>query len=310
MASEQLTAVLERLETRRLGAERAMQLQTRDSAGGRPGVVERRADFEAFVASFGVSDDVTSQPVNAGGVPSELVSTPGADSTRALLYLHGGGYVIGSPATHRELAGRLSRATGSRVLVIDYRLAPENPFPAAVEDATAAYRWLLEQGLDPARLAIAGDSAGGGLTIAALVALRDEGAALPAAGVCLSPWVDLEGLGESMTARAKLDPMVGREGLLGSAASYLAGADARTPLAAPLYADLTGLPPLLVQVGTSETLYDDSTRLADRARAVGVSVTLEPWQDMIHVWPLFAPALPEGQQAIERIGEYLRARWE
>ncbi|HEX4210552.1 MAG TPA: alpha/beta hydrolase, partial [Candidatus Binataceae bacterium] len=195
---------------------------------------------------------------------------------------------------------------GFRVLGIDYRLAPEHPFPAAVEDAVAAYRWLLAQGLQPSRIAVAGDSAGGGLTIATLVAIRDAKLAVPAAGVCLSPWVDMEGIGESMTSKASVDPVVQKQGLLGMAQAYLGGKDPRTPLAAPLYADLKGLPPLLIQVGEAETLLDDSKRLADRAKAAGVKVTLEPWKEMIHVWHLFAPFLPEGQEAIDGIGKYLR----
>jgi monoterpene epsilon-lactone hydrolase len=153
---------------------------------------------------------------------------------------------------------------------------------------------------------MAGDSAGGGLTVATLVALRDAGEPLPAAGVCESPWIDLEGLGESMTSRAHLDPMVQKERLLRYAQWYLSGAEPRTPLAAPLYADLTGLPPLLIQVGTAETLYDDAARLADRARAARVDVTFEPWDEMIHVWHLFAARLPEGQQAIERVGAFVQ----
>ena len=296
MASEQLTALLEMLKAR-----------SQDS-GDSPTVEDRRAGFDALASFLGASDDISTEAVDANGVPSEWVAAPEADSTRAMLYLHGGGYVIGSIASHRELAARLSRATSSRVLVIDYRMAPENPFPAAVDDAVAAYRWMLANGFDSARITIAGDSAGGGLTVATLVALRDAGVPLPALGVCISPWIDMEAIGESMTARAEIDPMVGREGLLDVAKMYLNGADPRTPLAAPLYADLTGLPPLLVQVGTSETLYDDSTRLAERARAAGVDVTFEPWDDMIHIWHFFAPILPEGQQAIERIGEYVRER--
>jgi acetyl esterase/lipase len=175
-----------------------------------------------------------------------------------------------------------------------------------VEDSTAAYRWLLSTGVDPARLVIAGDSAGGGLTVATLVALRDAGEPLPAAAVCLSPWVDLEALGESMTTRAEADPMVQREGLLQTAKAYLGDADPRTPLATPLYADLRELPPLLIQVGTAETLLDDSTRLAERAKSAGVDVALEVWDDMFHVWQFFAGMLPEGQQAIDRIGEFIR----
>ena len=298
MPSTQLNEVIYRLEMRR-----------QESGVGPQTIAERRAGIEAFVASFGATSGASTRPTHAGDAPGEWVAVPDASGGRAVLYLHGGGYVTGSPSSHRELAGRLSAASGGRVLSLDYRLAPEHPFPAAVEDATTAYRWMLAQGVEPSHAAIAGDSAGGGLTVAALVALRDAGDPLPAAGVCISPWVDMEGLGESMTARAKLDPMVGRAGLMDYAAMYLAGADARSPLAAPLYADLSGLPPLLIQVGTSETLYDDATRLAERARAAGVDATLQTWQEMVHVWHLFAPLLPEGQQAIEAIGEFLKGRW-
>jgi acetyl esterase/lipase len=175
-----------------------------------------------------------------------------------------------------------------------------------VEDSTAVYRWLLGTGVNPGRMVIAGDSAGGGLTMATLVALRDARDPLPAAAVCLSPWVDLEGLGESATTKAAVDPMIQGKAIAEGAKAYLAGADPRTPLAAPLYADLAGLPPLLIQVGTAEVLLDDSTRLAERARSAGVDVTLEPWDDMIHVWQIFAAMLPEGQQAIDRIGEFVR----
>jgi acetyl esterase/lipase len=225
---------------------------------------------------------------------------------RVIYYLHGGGYVMGSINTHREMISRLSRAARARALAIDYRLAPENPFPAAVGDSTGAYRWLISTGVDRARLVIAGDSAGGGLTVATLVALRDAGDPLPAAAVCLSPWVDLEGLGESMTTRAEMDPMVQREDILELAEAYLGDTHPRTPLAAPLYADLRGLPPLLIQVGTAELLLDDSTRLAERARSAGVDVILEPWDDMFHMWHFFAAMLPEGQQAIDRIGEFIQ----
>ena len=269
-------------------------------------VEQRRAAFEAVTQMFPVPDDVKSEPVDAGGIPAEWIAAPGADPERVIYYLHGGGYAMGSINTHREMVSRISRASGARALAIDYRLAPEHPFPAAVEDATAAYRWLLSAGVDPARLVIAGDSAGGGLTVATLVALRDAGDSLPAAAVCLSPWVDMEGIGESMTTKAEADPMVNREDLLEGAQAYLGGADPRTPLAAPLYADLKGLPPLLIHVGTAETLLDDSTRLAERAKAAGVDVTLEPWDDMIHVWQIFAATLPEGQQAIDRVGEFIR----
>ncbi len=292
MASEQLTMIIEMMR-----AQRPVQ---------EPDVEDMRAGLEAMTVGFQVPADVTHTKMSAGGVPAERVETPGVDRDRVILYLHGGGYVVGSINTHRDLAQRLSRAAGACVLVIDYRLAPEHPHPAAVEDAAAAYRFLLAGGIKPERLAVAGDSAGGGLTVATLVALRDAGVSLPAAGCCLSPWVDLEGLGDSMTSRAHLDPMVQREPLQRMAAMYLGDLHPRTPLAAPLYADLSGLPPLLIQVGTAETLLDDSTRLAERARKAGVNVTLEPWEDMIHVWQAFAAVLPEGQQAVERIGEFVR----
>jgi acetyl esterase/lipase len=269
-------------------------------------VEEARAGFEQVGSMFTVDADIRREVVSADGVEAEWVSAPDAEAGRAVLYLHGGGYVIGSINTHRSLAARLARASRARVLVIDYRLAPEHPHPVAVGDSVTAYRWMLAQGLKPARIVVAGDSAGGGLTVATLVAIRDAKVPLPAAGACLSPWVDLEGVGESMTTKADVDPIVQKAGLLRMAEAYLAGKDPRTPLAAPLYADLSGLPPLLIQVGTAETLLDDASRLAERARKAGVTVSYEPWEDMIHVWHLFAPMLDEGQQAIDRIGEFVR----
>ena len=292
MASQQLQMIVQMLRS------------SPDLAG--LSVEEKRAAYDALASPFQLAEDVRHRPVDAGGVPAEWITTPEAVDERVIYYLHGGGYIMGSINTHREMISRLSRAAGGRALAIDYRLAPENPFPAAVEDSTDAYRWLLSTGVDPARLVIAGESAGGGLTVATLVALRDAGDALPAAAVCLSPWVDLECLGESMTTKAEVDPMVHREDILELAEAYLGDTHPRTPLAAPLYADLRGLPPLLIQVGTAEVLLDDSTRLAERARSAGVDVILEPWDDMFHMWHFFAAMLPEGQQAIDRIGEFIR----
>jgi len=269
-------------------------------------IEEQRAQMEVSLTQFQLPTDVRCEPVNAGGVPAEWITTPGAVAERIICYLHGGGYVLGSISTHRELASRLSRAASARVLILGYRLAPENPFPAAVDDSTAAYRWLLSIGVDPARLVIAGESAGGGLTVATFVALRDAGEPLPAAGICLSPWVDLACLGESIVTKAEIDPVADKESMLMLAKAYLGDTDPCTPLASPLYAELTGLPPLLIQVGTAECLFDDAMRLADNARAAGVDVTLEPWDDMIHMWHMFAAILPEGQQAIDRIGEFIR----
>ena len=271
-------------------------------------IAEQRAAFEGVPALFGGAVEARSESVEAGGVPGEWIAAPNATGGHVLYYLHGGGYTIGSVNTHRALIARLSAAAGIRALAIDYRLAPEHPFPAAVEDAVAAYRWLLDHGTDPAGIVIAGDSAGGGLTVATLVALRDADLPLPAAAVCLSPWVDLEGIGESATTRAAADPMIDGASLGEGAQQYLAGADPRTPLAAPLYADLSGLPPMLIQVGDAEVLLDDSTRLAERAKAAGVDVTLEVWEHMVHVWQYFAAILPEGQQAIDRIGAFVRER--
>jgi acetyl esterase/lipase len=273
-------------------------------------IPEMRAWFEMTCGTFRVAPDVTCEPVTASGVPAEWIRVGAGGSTpdAAILYLHGGGYAIGSINTHRALVAELARAAAVAGLAIDYRLAPESPFPAAVEDATATYRWLLAQGIAPSRLAIAGDSAGGGLTIATLAALRDAGVPLPATAVCFSPWIDLEGIGQSMTDRASRDPLIQKEGMLTFSAAYLAGKDPRTPLAAPLYADLTGLPPLLVQVGEDETLYDDAVRLVERARKSGVDATLEAWAEMIHVWQLFAPVLPEGREALTAAGRFVGAR--
>ena len=266
----------------------------------------RRRSFEQMVDGFSIDVPATYKRVNAGGVTAEWVTAEGAPESRVVLYLHGGGYIIGSTRTHRPLMAELSRASSARVLGLDYRLAPEHPFPAPIEDAVAAYRWLLNEGYDPARIAVAGDSAGGGLTVAALVQIRYVGLPMPGAAVCISPWVDMEGLGESMETRADADPMVGKEGLLLSAKTYLGGTDPRAPLAAPLYADLRGLPPTLIQVGDAEVLLDDSTRLAGIAREAGVHVEMDVWDDMIHVWHLFAPILPEGRQALSQAGEFIK----
>lgn len=267
-----------------------------------------RAGMETMVGSMPPPEGAQIVPVSAGGVPCEWITAEGARDDAAVLYLHGGGYCLGSLNTHRAHVARLSAVTRARGLNVDYRLAPEHPFPAAVDDAVAAYRWLLAQGVAPARIVVAGDSAGGGLTVATLVALRDAGDPLPAGGVCLSPWIDLEGIGESMASKAAADPMVQLAGLQRLAAAYLGDTHARTPLASPLYADLRGLPPLFVQVGTTETLLDDSVRLAERARAADVDVELEQWDDMIHVFQMFAPMLPEADEALAKIGAWVRRR--
>jgi acetyl esterase/lipase len=269
-----------------------------------PDVAQIRANMEGLAALVAPGPEIALEPVEAAGIPAEWIVAPGADRSRAILYLHGGGYAVGSIATHRGLVGRLSAASGAVGLAIDYRLAPEHPFPAAVEDAVAAYRWLLAQGIAPGRIAIAGDSAGGGLTLATLVSLRDAGVPLPACAVTFSPWADLALEGESMDSRAALDAMVQRPGVQQMADWYLAGQDPRHPLASPIHADLRGLPPLLVQVGTHETLYDDATRVVERARTAGVAVTFEPYEELFHVFQLFA-VLPEAQEAVTAAGQFI-----
>jgi acetyl esterase/lipase len=263
-------------------------------------------DVRAIMIEAQAPAGVTCTPVDAGGVSAEWSDADGADQGKVILYVHGGGYVMGSAGSHRDMTGRLSQAAGARVLSLNYRLAPEHPFPAPVDDSVAAYRWLLGQGIQASNIAIAGDSAGGGLALAALIAIRDAGEPMPAAGIGISPWVDMEGTGESMTTRAAVDPVVQKEGLLDMAKLYLGGADPKDPLAAPLHANLAGLPPLLIQVGDAETLLDDSTRITERARKADVDVTLKIWDEMPHVWHLFAPILPEGQQAIEEIGTFFK----
>ena len=271
-------------------------------------VAEQRAQYERAEKAFPIAADVKVEHVAVPTVPAEWLTPPGARAGAAVLYLHGGGYVIGSPRSHRHLAAAIGAAARSSVLLPEYRLAPECPFPAAVDDAVAAYRWLLERPVAPREIVIAGDSAGGGLTVATLLALRDAGVPLPAAAVCISPWTDLTCSGESYRTRAAVDPIVTREAVGPMATAYLAGGDPKGALASPLFADLGGLPPLLIQVGDAEVLLDDATVLAEHARKAGVDVTLEVWDEMIHVWHWFFPMLDEGQRAIDRIGEFVRTK--
>lgn len=289
MASPQLQMIRDILAARPVGPDASR--------------AEIRKLYDEAMSAFPAADGVAIEACEIAGIPAEASRTPEAARDRIILYLHGGGYVVGSTRTHRALVTTLGKAAGCGTLAIDYRLAPEHPFPAAVEDALAAYRWLLAKGFEPKRIAIAGDSAGGGLAVATLVNIRDHGLPLPAMGYCISPWIDLEGLGETMTTKALVDPLISkRQALLETAATYLAGTDPRHPLAAPLYADLTGLPPLFIQVGSAETLLDDSVRLAARAGAADVRVTLEIWPEMIHVFQAFTPLLPEAKLGLDRAG--------
>lgn len=268
---------------------------------------QMRKDFDALGLGFGRAADIAIETATANGVPAERTTTPNADRSAALLYLHGGGYIIGSLHSHRHLVAEAGRAAGIATLALDYRLAPEHPFPAAVEDALAGYRFLLAQGIASERVALAGDSAGGGLVVAAMLAMRDARLPQPACGWCISPWVDMEGIGATMASKAADDPIVDKARLVEMAKLYLGGADPRTPLAAPIYADLRGLAPLFIQVGAAETLLDDALRLAGAAGAADVRVGLEIWPEMIHVWHLFHPALAAGGRAIAEGGAFIRA---
>lgn len=231
-----------------------------------------------------------------------------ANHPQSVIYLlHGGAYVAGSPQTYRAFTTALAEAANARVFALDYRLAPEHQFPAPVEDAVAGYRWLLAQGVDPERLIIIGDSAGGGLTLATLVALRDQGIDLPRAAICLSPWTDLAATGASLETNGDADPMFNRLAGRNFAPVYLGDASPTNPLASPLYADLRGLPPLLVYVGSTEVLLDDAVRLVDRARAAGVEAELRIGEEMIHVWPIFiSVGLPEARATIGEMAQFIQ----
>ena len=264
-----------------------------------------RLSYERIMSTLPLDDDIETERVGVNGIPAEWISAPESQDDRVVLYLHGGGYVLGSARTHRVMLAHLARAAKARVLALDYRLAPEIPFPAPVEDSVSAYQWLLSRGIAPEKVAIGGDSAGGGLTIAALVALRSVGEPMPAAGVCISPWADMEATGQSYTTNAEADPQITRDRILKIAGVYLDGKDPKAPLASPIHADLTGLPPLLLQVGSIEVLLDDSTMLKSKAKEAGVPVEMEVWDDMPHVWHHYAPILPEARKAIGRIGEFV-----
>lgn len=273
-------------------------------------IPQARQNFEDMFAAMPIPDDVTFESTTVGGISGRSSMTPGASKDRVLLYLHGGGYSLGNSLAYRPLYGALARAAGARGLAIDYRLAPENPFPAAVDDALAAYRGLLDQGIKPGSIAIAGDSAGGGLTVATLVAARDAGLPMPAAAIAISPFSDLACTGASMTTKASEDPSLNKDGLLAMGATYLNGASPTSPLASPYYANLSGLPPLLIQVGSLEVLLNDATGLAARAGEAGVAVQLEVWPGMPHVWHGFAFMLSEGRDAIAAAGTFAAGRFE
>lgn len=243
--------------------------------------------------------------VNAAGAPCAWFEPAKPSAPPTIFYLHGGGYASGTLLNYRDMLGRFAREYALRALYVDYRLAPRHVFPAAVHDALAAYRWLLQSGADPKHVVFAGDSAGGGLALATLLAARDAGLPLPSGAALLSPWTDLEGTGETLISRKRVDPMLNTPKVKPSGRLYLGDADPRDPLASPLYADLRGLPPLLIHVGDAEILLDDSRRLAERAQAAGVDVTLRVWPGMFHVFPIFPSLIPEARKACDEMAAFI-----
>jgi acetyl esterase/lipase len=271
------------------------------------GWVERRARLDE-VGAQPIGDDIALEPESVDGLALEWSLARGSDPSRVLLFFHGGGYCSGSIASHRGMVTAAGRAAGARTLAVGYRLAPEHPFPAALEDARTAYALLRARGYSPERVAVGGDSAGGGLTLALMISLRAAGEPLPGCGWLVSPWVDLEMSGSTMASKAAIDPLIQKPYLVQLASAYLHGADARNPLVSPLRADLSGLPPLLTQVGSAETLLDDAVRIVARAGADDVAATLEIWPHMIHAWPLWADRLEAGRAALASAGAFIRAR--
>jgi len=267
------------------------------------------SDYVAYIKQkkFPIPKDVKIETTDAGGIPVEWQVVPSAKENRVLLYLHGGGWVLGSPNSYRLFTTELGRATGMRVLSVDYRLAPEHPFPAQLEDCTSAYKWLLSNGIRPENIIIAGDSAGGNLTLTSLLKLRDDGTPLPAGAVCLSPSTEIGLTDDSYFKNGETDPILADIGLFWWIQAYLTGADPDDPLLSPLLGDLKGLPPLLFQASTCEMLFCDSTRFVDKARAAGVDVTLETWDDMLHVFHFFGlHQLSEAKEAIAQTGEFVQ----
>jgi len=277
--------------------------------GATADIGDLREEYDRAVEIFPLPDGVACEPGSLGGVPGEWLRPEGADAARALLYFHGGGYVLGSTRSHRHMVAALAAGAGVHAFSADYRLAPEHPFPAAVEDGAAVWQGLLESGIDPASAVIGGDSAGGGLTVATLVKARDDGLAMPAGGLCISPWTDMTLEAGSYATKADSDPMVKQNQIERWTGVYLgADTDRRHPWASPLYADLEGLPPLLVQVGSEEVLLDDSVSLAEAARRAGVEVRLSVADEMIHVWHWFDRLLDRAKDGIDEATAFIRAR--
>jgi acetyl esterase/lipase len=296
---------LETVDQSEIAAIRALLVSKPRPSGWK----ERRQRLDEIGSIWPIADDVELAPVDLGGVRGEWSIVPGSDRRSVLLYFHGGGYCSGSILSHRRLVTEAGRASGARTLAVDYRLAPENPFPAALDDALAAWRFLRTEGIAARQIAVGGDSAGGGLTVALINRLRDAEEELPACAWLISPWLDLALSGATLVSKAAEDPIIHKEYLGELVGAYLAsGIDPRDPRVSPLYADLAGLPPTLVQVGSDESLLDDAVRFVYRAGAAEVAVALEIWPHMIHAWPLWNAELAAGRRAIAQAGTFLRDR--
>jgi len=293
MASERMRAVVETMR------------KNKNSTPADLDIEQRRKGMELGMQAIVTPDDISVEPVDANGIPCRWIYAPEARSDRFVIYFHGGGYVMGSLHTHEELMSRISRHCKARVLGVDYRLAPEHPYPAAVNDGLLVYEWLLAQNIPAGNIMMGGDSAGGGLTLATLLAAKNKSISMPAGAILFSPWTDLTGSGESMITRAEADPMIagGRDGLASMASLYHGQTAASDPLVSPLFGDLSLLPPLLIQVGDAEVLLSDSTRLADYARKHGVRADLQIWDEAPHVFQAL-PMIPEAKEALEKAGAF------
>ena len=272
-------------------------------------VEKDRRELEAMPKFFKPLGPIECTPVVANHIPAEWITPQGISTERVILYIHGGSWNSGSINSHRPLAANIAIACKTRALIIDYRLAPEFPYPAASEDAMAAYEWMLANGISPQQIAVMGDSAGGTLTLGLLIQLRDQGKPLPALAACLSPATDFTMSGESWTRNRTKDIMLNLKNISKAGEIYLKGADLRSPLISPLYADLHGLPPLLIQVGSNELLLSDARLFTKKAREAGMQVSLEVWNGMQHVWQYTASFLPEARLAILNIGEFAGRIW-
>lgn len=275
------------------------------------GWAARRARLDEVGSVWPVASDVTLEAVDAGGRPGEFSLVPGSDPSKTLLFFHGGGYCSGSILSHRRMVTEAGRACGMRTLAVGYALAPERPYPAALDDALAAWRFLRAGGIEAQTIVVGGDSAGAGLTLALIQRLREGGEALPGCAWLVSPWTDLTMSGATLATKDAVDPLIHKDYLEELASAYAPAAMNRAdPLLSPLFADLTGFPPLLVQVGSEETLLSDATRLAEAAGAARVAVTLEVWPLMIHAWPLWNARLDAGRRALQRLGAFVRLHTE